>query len=187
MSSKFEVRLQKFMADCGVASRRKSEELIEMGKVKVNGHPAKLGDKVDPKKDVVTVRGKRIMKNDNFVYIMLNKPRGYVTTVSDELGRKTVMDLVSDVGERIYPVGRLDKDSEGLLLMTNDGNFANAITHPKHKYAKVYRVTVRQSVSDDAIHQLRSGVLIDDRKTLPCQVTLLVKGDDRCVLEFIIS
>ena len=111
------VRLQKFMAECGVASRRKSEELIEMGKVKVNGHVAHIGDKINPKKDIVAVRGKKITKEERMYYIMLNKPRGYVTTVSDELGRKTVMDLV-DCDARVYPVGRLDKDSEGLLILT---------------------------------------------------------------------
>ena len=159
MAGKNEVRLQKFMAECGVASRRKSEELIEMGKVKVNGHIAYIGDKVNPKKDIVTVRGKKINKVERMYYIMLNKPRGYVTTVSDELGRKTVMDLV-DVKARVYPVGRLDKDSEGLLILTNDGSFANALTHPKHNYAKVYRVTVRPSVTDEILEKLRNGYAI---------------------------
>lgn len=179
------VRLQKFMADCGVASRRKSEELIDMGKVKVNGHIAHIGDKVDPKKDVVTVRGKRINKVSRMYYIMLNKPRGYVTTVSDELGRKTVMDLI-DVPARVYPVGRLDKDSEGLLILTNDGSFANALTHPKHNYAKVYRVTVRPSVSDEILDKLRNGIEIDGRKTAPCDVNVITEEEGRVVLEFIL-
>ena len=156
------VRLQKFMAECGVASRRKSEELIEMGKVKVNGHVAHIGDKINPKKDIVAVRGKKITKEERMYYIMLNKPRGYVTTVSDELGRKTVMDLV-DCDARVYPVGRLDKDSEGLLILTNDGSFANALTHPKHNYAKVYRVTVRPSVNDEMLEKMRNGIEIDGR------------------------
>ncbi|MCC8073549.1 MAG: rRNA pseudouridine synthase [Clostridiales bacterium] len=179
------VRLQKFMADCGVASRRKSEELIDMGKVKVNGHIAHIGDKVDPKKDVVTVHGKRINKVSRMYYIMLNKPRGYVTTVSDELGRKTVMDLI-DVPARVYPVGRLDKDSEGLLILTNDGSFANALTHPKHNYAKVYRVTVRPSVSDEILDKLRNGIEIDGRKTAPCDVNVITEEEGRVVLEFIL-
>lgn len=185
MAGKNEVRLQKFMAECGVASRRKSEELIEMGKVKVNGHTAYIGDKVNPKKDIVTVRGKKINKVERMYYIMLNKPRGYVTTVSDELGRKTVMDLV-DVKARVYPVGRLDKDSEGLLILTNDGSFANALTHPKHNYAKVYRVTVRPSVTDEILERLRSGIEIDGRKTAPCDVNVITEEEGRVVLEFIL-
>lgn len=185
MSGKNDVRLQKFMAECGVASRRKSEELIEMGKVKINGHVAQIGDKVNPKRDIVTVRGKKINKADRMYYFMLNKPRGYVTTVSDELGRKTVMDLV-DCKARIYPVGRLDKDSEGLLILTNDGSFANALTHPKHNYAKVYRVTVRPSVNDEILDKLRSGIEIDSRMTAPCDVNIITEEDGRVVLEFIL-
>ncbi len=188
MSGKFDVRLQKFMADCGVASRRKCEELIQNGKVRVNGHPARLGDKVDPKKDVVTLRGKRLVASGSSgpVYLMLNKPRGYVTTVHDEFGRKTVMDLVADVPARIYPVGRLDRDSEGLLLMTNDGDFANAITHPRHHFAKVYRVTVRQRVSDAVLDQMRGGMELEEYKTQPCSVSVLQSEAQRTVLEFVI-
>ncbi len=188
MAGNNEVRLQKFMADMGVASRRKSEELIRQGKVRVNGHPAQIGDKINPKKDLVTVGKKKIVnvKNRRMVYIMLNKPRGYVTTVSDELGRKTVMDLVADIDERVYPVGRLDKDSEGLLLLTNDGSFTNCMTHPSHNYAKVYRVTVRPSVNDTILNNLRSGIEIDGRKTAPCEVTVLEEQENRVVLEFIL-
>lgn len=180
------VRLQKFMADCGVASRRKSEEIIEAGKVKVNGHVAHIGDKVNPKKDLVTVRGRKINSVNRNYYIMLHKPRGYVTTVSDELGRKTVMDLVSDIKVRIYPVGRLDKDSEGLLLLTNDGAFANALSHPGHNFAKVYRVTVRPSVDDEILYKLRNGIEIDGRKTAPCDVNVITEEQGRVVLEFIL-
>lgn len=180
------VRLQKFMADCGVASRRKSEEIIEAGKVKVNGHVAHIGDKVNPKKDLVTVRGKRINSVSRNYYIMLHKPRGYVTTVSDELGRKTVMDLVSDIKARIYPVGRLDKDSEGLLLLTNDGAFANALSHPGHNFAKVYRVTVRPEINDEILFNLRNGIEIDGRKTAPCEVNVITEEPGRVVLEFIL-
>ena len=137
------------------------------------------------KKDLVTVRGKKINKVDRMYYIMLNKPRGYVTTVSDELGRKTVMDLV-DVDARVYPVGRLDKDSEGLLILTNDGSFANALTHPKHNYAKVYRVTVRPAVNDEILDKLRNGIEIDGRKTAPCDVNVITEEEGRVVLEFIL-
>ena len=188
MAENNEVRLQKFLADMGVASRRKSEELIRQGKVKVNGHPAQIGDKINPKKDLVTVGKKKIVnvKNRRMVYIMLNKPRGYVTTVSDELGRKTVMDLITDIDERVYPVGRLDKDSEGLLLLTNDGSFTNCMTHPSHNYAKVYRVTVRPSVNDAILNNLRNGIEIDGRKTAPCEVTVLEEQENRVVLEFVL-
>lgn len=183
-----EVRLQKFMAEQGVASRRKSEDLIRAGKVKVNGHIAEIGMKINPRKDLVTVGKQKLtnVKNRKMVYIMLNKPRGYVTTVSDELGRKTVMDLLPDFGCRIYPVGRLDKDSEGLLLLTNDGAFTNCMTHPSHEYAKVYRVTVRPSVNDEILFNLRNGIEIDGRKTAPCEVTVLTEEENRVVLEFIL-
>lgn len=188
MANNNEVRLQKFMAEQGVASRRKSEDLIRAGKVKVNGHVAEIGMKINPRKYLVTVGKQKLtnVKNRKMVYIMLNKPRGYVTTVSDELGRKTVMDLLPDFGCRIYPVGRLDKDSEGLLLLTNDGNFTNCMTHPSHEYAKVYRVTVRPSVDDEILFNLRNGIEINGRKTAPCEVTVLTEEENRVVLEFIL-
>lgn len=176
------------MAEQGVASRRKSEELILAGKVKVNGHVAQIGMKINPRKDLVTVGKQKLtnVKNRKMVYIMLNKPRGYVTTVSDELGRKTVMDLLPDFGVRIYPVGRLDKDSEGLLLLTNDGSFTNCMTHPSHEYAKVYRVTVIPSVDDNILYNLRNGIEIDGRVTAPCEVTVLTEEENRVVLEFVL-
>lgn len=188
MANNNEVRLQKFMAEQGVASRRKSEDLIRAGKVKVNGHIAEIGMKINPRKDLVTVGKQKLtnVKNRKMVYIMLNKPRGYVTTVSDELGRKTVMDLLPDFGCRIYPVGRLDKDSEGLLLLTNDGSFTNCMTHPSHEYAKVYRVTVRPAVNDEILFNLRNGIEIDGRKTAPCEVNVLTEEENRVVLEFIL-
>ena len=184
-----EIRLQKFLADNGVASRRKSEELIMAGKVKVNGHVAQIGQKVNPRKDLVTVGKQKIVpqKNRKMVYVMLHKPRGYVTTVSDEQNRKTVMDLVSDIDERIYPVGRLDKDSEGLLILTNDGSFTNAMTHPSHNYAKVYRVTVRPKVTDEMLYNMRNGIEIDGKKTAPCEITVLTTEENRVVLEFILK
>ncbi len=188
MANNNEVRLQKFMAEQGVASRRKSEDLIRAGKVKVNGHIAEIGMKINPRKDLVTVGKQKLtnVKNRKMIYIMLNKPRGYVTTVSDELGRKTVMDLLPDFGCRIYPVGRLDKDSEGLLLLTNDGSFTNCMTHPSHEYAKVYRVTVRPAMNDEILFNLRNGIEIDGRKTAPCEVTVLTEEENRVVLEFIL-
>ncbi len=169
------IRLQKFLADRGVASRRKAEEMIEQGIVRVNGHPAKLGDKVDERRDLVTVRGKRVEAQKELVYLMLNKPRGYITTLSDENGRKCVADLVRDVGVRVYPIGRLDKDSEGMLLLTNDGNFSNAMMHPSTHVPKHYRVTLRSVVLPEQLTQLREGVVIDGRKTLPADVTVVLE------------
>ena len=181
------IRLQKHLADCGIASRRKAEELIENKKVKVNGRIASLGDKVDPVRDKVTVSGKTVVSVNKKVYIMLHKPRGFVSTVSDELGRKCVADLVKDVGVRVFPVGRLDKDSEGLLLMTNDGEFSNSLTHPSKHVTKTYRVTVGGNVSEEQIVTLCTGVVIDDKKTLPCDCFVAERKADRTVLMFIIT
>lgn len=180
------VRLQKFMSECGVASRRKSEELIESGKVRVNGAAASLGDKINPKKDTVTVSGKKIVKQKEHKYIMLHKPRGFITTMSDEMERKCVAQLISDVPQRVYPVGRLDRESEGLLLFTNDGEFANALTHPKKHVSKTYRVTVRPGVTDEQLSAITEGIIIDDRKTAPAEVRVVTKEDNRVVLEIIL-
>lgn len=177
------IRLQKYLAENAVASRRKSEELIERGKVKVNGHPAKLGDKVDPARDVVTVSGVRIEPAaSGSVYLMLHKPRGYVTTMSDERNRKCVAELVADVGQRVFPVGRLDKDSEGLLLFTNDGEFANKMTHPSMHVSKTYRVTVKPAASEEQLVVLSSGVVLDGKKTMPASVQVLSESADRTVI-----
>ena len=148
-----EERIQKIMAEQGLCSRRAAEQIIAEGRVKVNGHPVKVGDKMDPNRDVLHVDDERIyiQKNQQLYYLALYKPRGYVTTASDELGRKTVMDLVSDIPARLYPVGRLDKDSEGLLLMTNDGAFAQAVTHPSGGISKLYRVTVQPRADEATI------------------------------------
>ena len=180
------VRLQKYMADNGVASRRKCEELIAAGKVKVNGKVAQIGDKVDPKNDVVSVGGRKLVKETGYVYLMLNKPRGYVTTMSDEMERKCVAELVADVGKRVYPVGRLDRDSEGLLLFTNDGEFANAMTHPSRHIAKTYRVSVRPKITDEQITVLTSSLMIDGRKTLPADVRVVSSDGDKSVLEIVL-
>ena len=180
------VRLQKFMSECGIASRRKSEELIESGKVRVNGAIASLGDKINPKKDTVTVNGKKIVKQKEHKYIMLHKPRGFITTMSDEMERKCVAQLISDVPQRVYPVGRLDRDSEGLLLFTNDGEFANALTHPKKHVSKTYRVTVRPGITDEQLSAITEGIIIDDRKTAPAEVRVVTKEENRVVLEIIL-
>ncbi len=181
------IRLQKYMSECGAASRRASEELIKAGKVKVNGRKASLGDKINAKRDIVTVSGKRISLEKNTVTIMLNKPRGYITTVSDELGRKTVMDLVGDINERIYPVGRLDKDSQGMLIMTNDGELANYLMHPSNNIKKRYIVTVKGNSNDEAVEKLRNGVLIDGVKTAPAMINILESKSDRQMIDFTLA
>ena len=186
MADNNKIRLQKFLSEAGVASRRKAETMIENGEVKVNGVKAKIGDCVDPKKDTVTVKGKKVMRESVMRYILLNKPRGFVTTNHDEMGRKCVAELVSDISERVYPVGRLDRNSEGALLMTNDGEFANAMMHPSHHVPKTYRVTVRPSVNEDQLTKLATGVDIDGRMTAPADVRVVTKEEGRVVLEIVL-
>ena len=180
------IRLQKYMSENGIASRRKSEEMIEAGKVKVNGRVATLGDKVDPIRDKIVVSGKRVVRNKTKMYVMLHKPRGFVTTMSDELGRKCVSELVEDAGVRLFPVGRLDRNSEGLLLMTNDGAFSNMLTHPSRHVSKVYRVTVREKVTEEQLTKLTEGIMLDGTKTLPCDVHIIDKGENRTVLNVVL-
>ncbi len=177
------IRIQKIMSDCGFCSRRKAEELIREGRVKLNGRPVKLGDKAAVR-DNISVDGQRIYvpKKKKNVYIMLNKPRGYVTTMSDELGRKCVTELLEGVDERVYPVGRLDRNSEGLLLFTNDGAFANSIMHPAKQISKTYRVTVRPDIDDEQLVSLSEGIELDGRKTLPASVVVKDKTPGRVVL-----
>ena len=183
-----ETRIQKALSENGIISRRKAEELIQQGKIQVNGHPAVLGQKIDPVKDAITISGERVYleRSTRKIYVMINKPRGYVTTMSDELGRRCIKELIDDVPERVYPIGRLDKDSEGLLLLTNDGEFANFIMHPSHHVSKTYRVTVRPSVSDEQLIQLSSGVEIDGRMTAPAVIHVLEKQPGRVVLQMVI-
>lgn len=181
-----EQRIQKVLADQGICSRREAERLIAAGKVKVNGHPVGLGDKMDPDYDKVSINGKnvRIVRKRQYTYIMLHKPRGYLTTRSDDRGRKTVMDLVADVPAMLRPVGRLDKDSEGLLLMTDDGAFINLLTHPSGGVGKLYRVTVNPRATEEQIVQMASGVVLDDGvRTQPCVIHVLSDEPGRTVLE----
>lgn len=186
MAKNEEIRLQKFIAQCGIASRRKAEELILNGHVKVNGKPAVLGDKVTAA-DKVFVKGKRIiMPKAKYRYIMLNKPRGFITTMSDERGRKCVAQLVADVGDRVYPIGRLDKDSEGMLIFTNDGEFANKVMHPRNSVYKFYRVTVRPSIDEEQLVKLETGIELDGKKTAPAIVHVIEKQEGRVVLEMIL-
>lgn len=165
-------RLQKILSARGVASRRKAEELIRSGQVTVNGAVAALGDTADPDTDVICVNGSRLPSAQQHVYILLNKPRGYVTTLSDEKGRPNAAQLVADCGVRVYPVGRLDMDSEGLLLFTNDGEFANALTHPKHEVEKTYDVWVTGYVPG-AEEKLALPIVLDGYRIHPPKVILL--------------
>jgi len=182
------IRIQKVLSDNGILSRRKAEEAIERGRITVNGHPCILGQKVNPRKDVIALDGVNVTinKRKNNLYIMLNKPRGYVTTTSDELGRRCVTDLLSGAPEKVYPVGRLDKTSEGLLLLTNDGAFANSIMHPAGHVSKTYRVTVRPRVKEDQLIRLSAGVELDGRATLPASVHVLTQEAGRAVIQITI-
>lgn len=182
------IRIQKIIADSGLCSRRKAEEMIAEGRVTVNGRACSLGDKATLR-DRIAVDGKAIAEQPREKrYIMLNKPRGYITTMSDEQGRRIATDLLDGVEERVIPVGRLDRNSEGLLLFTNDGEFANSITHPSRHVSKTYRVTIDGKVSEEQIMQLTTGVELDDGKiTLPCNVEVLVEEPGRTVLRIVIK
>ncbi|MWV44756.1 pseudouridine synthase [Paenibacillus sp. HJL G12] len=163
-------RLQKILAQAGIASRRKCEELILAGKVEVNGETVTaLGTKADPETDIITVQGKPI-RNEKKIYIMMNKPKGVITSASDPAGRKIVTDYIKGIKERIYPVGRLDYDTEGLLLLTNDGEFANMLTHPKHHVPKTYLATVEGIPHGSELDKLRAGIKLDDGMTYPAEV-----------------
>lgn len=188
MNKQESVVLQKYFSMCSVMSRRKSEEFISQGRVKINEKIAKLGDRVNFRKDKVTLDGKEIVLSpEEKYYIMLNKPRGFVTTMNDEHGRKCVADLVKDIPARIYPVGRLDKDSEGLLIMTNDGDFANTVIHPSKNIRKTYLTTVRPNVTDDQLTKLCVGIEIDGFKTQPAIINVLYQTDDKACLEISIK
>lgn len=182
-------RIQKVLAAQGVCSRRAAEQLILQGRVKLNGRPVQLGDKMDVKQDIVSVDGQRVYvpKKTEKYYYMLHKPRGFITTTSDERGRKTVMELMADVPVRVFPVGRLDKDSEGLLLFTNDGEFANLLTHPSHGVSKLYRVTVRPHATEEQIIKMTDGVTLDDGSvTQPAVIRVVTDEAERTVLEMTI-
>jgi 23S rRNA pseudouridine2605 synthase len=178
-----EKRLQKFISEEGVMSRRAAEEEIKRGNVTVNGVRAVIGQKIDDSKDVVEYLGKRIGGGKKkHVYIMLNKPAGFVTTMSDEQGRPCVAELVADVGTRVYPVGRLDMESEGLLLFTNDGELANKLMHPRYHKPKVYHVKVRGRVEPEKLTALSRPMKIDDYITKPANVSVVTMKEDFTVL-----
>lgn len=178
------MRLQKYMAKCGVASRRKSEEIISEGLVEVNGKIIKKqGFIVDPDKDIVKVNGKIIKLERHNVYIMVNKPVGYVTTLKDEKDRRIVTDLIEGVTERIYPVGRLDIDTSGLLLLTNDGDLTHKLTHPSNKVVKRYIAVVEGVPNKSELESLRNGIKIDGRKTAPATVKIAKRYETESILD----
>ena len=169
-----EVRLQKFLADAGIASRRKAEELILAGKVSVNGKiVSELGTKVNTKKDKILFEGKLAKTENRKRYILLNKPAGYISAAKDQFDNPSVLHLLNNVRERVFPIGRLDKDTTGALLLTNDGELAYKITHPKHEIDKTYTVTVKGIVTNEEVEQLKNGVEIEDYITKPAKVRIL--------------
>lgn len=174
-------RIQKIIAGRGMCSRRCAEEWILSGRVTCNGNVCALGDSADPDLDVLLVDGKPIPFKSSHTYIMLNKPRGYVTTLSDEKGRKNVAQLVTDCGCRVYPVGRLDMDSEGLLILTNDGDFTNKLTHPSHEVNKVYRVIVT-GYTDRAVERLQQPMELDGYRIRKPNVTVIYQNDGKAEL-----
>lgn len=180
------MRIQKFLSLCGVTSRRAAEEDIKRGLVYVNGQRCTTGLVIDPQIDTVTYKGRKVVpkRESDRIYLMLNKPRGYITTMNDELGRKNVSSLVADVPERVYPIGRLDRDSEGLLLFTNDGELANILTHPSHRIPKIYHVKLRGKITDEQLKILRSPLEIDGYKIKPVKTEIITLTENETVLEF---
>lgn len=179
-----EVRVQKFVADCGLMSRRKAEEEIQAGRIKVNGERVEQGRKIVPGVDRVEYLGRPVEqpRGNRMVYIMLNKPRGYVTTMNDELGRKCVAELVEDVGCRVYPCGRLDLDSEGLLILTNDGALANKLMHPGHHIPKLYTVKVKGKVTEQQLRKLNLPMVIDGYETQPAVAKILSMKEEETAI-----
>lgn len=179
------IKLQKYFTDCGVLSRRAAEKAIQQGLVTVNGSAATLGMRIDPQRDTVSYRGHVLtLPQQEKICLLLHKPRGYITTLSDDRGRHTVAELVANAGRRLYPIGRLDMDSEGLLLLTDDGALANRLTHPKHEIPKHYQVTVRGSVSPEALLRLNRAMTLDGYTILPVQTRILSASDTETVLSF---
>lgn len=169
-----EVRLQKYLAECGIASRRKAEEYITDGRVQVNGKiVTELGTKINPKRDIVYFNDRKVTKQNESIYILLNKPIGYVTTTKDQFNRKTVLDLIKGINKRVVPVGRLDMYTSGALILTNDGDFTYKVTHPSHEITKTYTATLRGIITDEEVEKLRNGVEIEDYITRPAKVRIL--------------
>ncbi len=185
-----EERLQKILSGIGIASRRKAEELILEGKVTVNGKTAVIGMKADPEVDYIKVGGKLVagpqQKGVRKIYMMFNKPTGVVTTLSDPEGRPTIKDFMKEVRQRLFPVGRLDYDSEGLLLLTNDGDFANSILHPSKEIPKTYLVKVKGVIEEDKLEKLRRGVILEDGATMPAKARRIRQSENNSWVEMTI-
>ncbi len=181
------MRINKYIASSGVTSRRKAEELVLAGKVKINGKVVSNLATDVKETDQVTIEGKPIHTAENFVYYKLHKPKGYVSTVNDDKGRKTVMELMRGVHTRVFPVGRLDYDTEGLLLLTNDGDLSNILTRPKSEVEKVYYVTIEGTISKDEVKTLSSGIEIDGYKTKPCSVVVMSENQNQTKLAITIT
>ncbi len=182
-----EMRLQKYVSDCGLMSRRAAEKEIEAGFFKVNGEKATIGQKVVPGIDTVTYKGRPVAGTGKKVYVMLYKPRGYVTTMSDEEGRRCIPELLTEIPERVYPCGRLDMDSEGLLILTNDGEVANKLMHPKNHVDKIYHVKVKTEIEQDTLTMLNSPMELDGYKIKPVKVTIIERKEGYTILKFVLS
>ncbi len=183
-----EIRLNKYISDCGVMSRRAAEKAIECGEIRVNGERVEVGRKITVGVDKVTYKGKPVTREtDRKVYVMLYKPRGYVTTMSDEQGRKCIPELISDVPVRVYPCGRLDMDSEGLLLLTNDGDVAQKLMHPRNHVEKIYHVRIRGEIEQDKLRALNVMSELDGEKIAPVRVSIISRKDGETALKFILT
>ena len=181
------MRINKFLAECGVGSRRACDKIIEEGRVKVNGKVCALGAEIDETKDSVSFDGKKLNKKTEFVYYIMNKPKGCVCTVKDDKGRKTVMDYLPPLSQRVFPVGRLDYDSEGLLLFTNDGDLANRLMHPSNEIPRTYLVRLEGTATDEQLEKIRGGVVIDGKKTKKCNLRVTEAGKDYMKLHITIT
>ena len=177
-----ELRLQKYLSEQGILSRRAAEEEIRKGRITVNDCTAVLGMKIDPQRDIVKYEGRAVNASVRHIYLMLNKPKGYVTTMKDEKGRPCVAELIKDVGIRVYPIGRLDLESEGLLLFTNDGELANRLMHPKFHKPKLYHVKIRGAVLPETIGALERPMEIDGYLTKPVRIRVVSRREDATVL-----
>lgn len=182
------MRINKYLAECGIASRRESDNLIKQGLVLVNGRACSLGQEIDEYSDTVVVDGKKISKNTKkYEYYILNKPKGYICAVKDDKGRKTVMDLLPKTSSRLYPVGRLDYATEGLLIITNDGDLTYRLTHPKNEVPKTYLVRIEGSVNEHDLAILRNGVIIDGKRTNKCSVRIVDEDKEHTKLSVTIT
>ncbi len=181
------MRINKFLAECGLSSRRKCEAFVTEGRVKINGKPVSTLATEVGERDVVTVDGERVSPIKKHVYLVLNKPKGYVCTLSDDMGRKTVLDLVKDRSERLFPVGRLDYDTEGMLILTTDGDFANRLAHPRNEIPKTYVARIEGAVTEEELNVLRNGIILDGVKTKKCRIKVVEVSDNATKLEVTIT